>query len=87
MSFELSSLGKEFKKKFRGGEKNQKYGIIYTPGQKPKGVPRRQRILSLSCNSTLLAQNSFGLFPQGYFERKPINLEKTTSSALFVIVN
>ena len=31
MYFELSSLGKEFKKKFRGGGKNQKYGIIYTP--------------------------------------------------------
>ncbi len=31
MSFELSSLGKEFKKNLEGGEKNQKYGIIYTP--------------------------------------------------------
>ena len=32
MSYELSSLGKEFKKNLEGGgEKNQKYGIIYTP--------------------------------------------------------
>ena len=33
MSFELSSLGKEFKKNLEGGGKNKKYGIIYTPGQ------------------------------------------------------
>ena len=31
MYFELSSLGKEFKKKLEGGVKNKKYGIIYTP--------------------------------------------------------
>ena len=31
MYFELSSLGKEFKKNLEGGGKNQKYGIIYTP--------------------------------------------------------
>ena len=31
MSFELSSLGKEFEKNLEGGGKNQKYGIIYTP--------------------------------------------------------
>ena len=33
MSFELSSLGKELKKKLEGGGKNKKYGIIYTPGK------------------------------------------------------
>ena len=31
MSLTLSSLRKKFKKNLEGGEKNQKYGIIYTP--------------------------------------------------------
>ena len=46
-------------------------------------------MLSLSVlywNSTLPAQNSFG--PQGYCEvnEKPLNLEKTTLSALSVLL-
>ena len=32
------------------------------------------------------ARNSFGLLPQGYFERKPLNLEKSISSFLSVLL-
>ena len=32
------------------------------------------------------ARNSFELLPQGYCERKPLNLEKTTSSVLSVLL-
>ena len=31
------------------------------------------------------ARNSFGILPQGCFEQKPLNLEKTTSSVLSVL--
>ena len=41
--------------------------------------------LSLSCNLTLPAPNSFGLLSQGYCERKTVKIEKTTSSVLSVI--
>ncbi len=30
--------------------------------------------------------NFFGLLPQGYYERKPLNIEETTSSVLFVLL-
>ena len=46
----------------------------------PKGVP------SMVC-STFHALNSFGLLSQGYCERNPLNLEKTTSSIISAIVN
>ena len=42
-----------------------------------------EHTLSLSCNST---SNSFGLLPQGYCKRKPLNLEKTTSHVLSVLL-
>ena len=41
--------------------------------------------LFLSCNSTLHARNSFGLLSPCYCEQKPLNVETTTSSVLFVI--
>ena len=47
---------------------------------------RHAHALSLSCNSTLPARDSFGLLPQGYCEQKPTNLEKTTSSVLSVLL-
>ena len=43
--------------------------------------------LSLSCNSTLLARNSFGVLSQGYIvNEKPLKLEKTTASVLSVLL-
>ena len=32
------------------------------------------------------ARNSFGLLPQGYYERKPLNHKKTTSSVLLLLI-
>ena len=40
---------------------------------------------SLSCNSVQNARNSFGRLSQGYCERKPLSLEKTTSSVFFCV--
>ena len=42
--------------------------------------------LFLFCNSTQYPRTSFGILPQGYCERKPINLEKTTSNVLSVLL-
>ena len=39
-----------------------------------------------SCHSMRHARNSFGLLSQGYYERKNLNLEKTTSSVLSVLL-
>ena len=42
--------------------------------------------LSLSCNSTLPARNSFGLCLRVIVNQKPLNLEMTTSSVLSVLL-
>ena len=42
--------------------------------------------LSLSCHSTQHAGNTFGLLPQGNCERDTLNLEKTTSNVLTVML-
>ena len=41
---------------------------------------------SLSFNSTRNAIYSFGILPQVYYERKPLNLKKTTSNVLSVLL-
>jgi len=45
--------------------------------QKPKGVPRRQRRISIQRERMhCLCGTPFGLLPQGYVNKKPLSLEK-----------
>ncbi len=44
------------------------------------------RMLSLSCNSTRHACNSFGLCIRVIVNEKPLNLEKTGSSVISVLL-
>ena len=64
------------------------FSFTKTLRQKPKGVPRRQRTLSLC----LVIQQCLRVTPLGFFLRvivneKTQNFEKTTSSVLSVIIN